>query len=79
MTKAILRLPKFHQEKIVEFIGGLGTIKNYCPESGSWAYLVEMEMKLEPKIDKISYETMILLSEVEIFALKNNYSQNSSC
>lgn len=66
MTTAILLSPKFNHGQMVEFIGGLGTIKNYRPESGSWVYLVEMEMKVEPEIDRIGYETMIWLSEVEI-------------
>lgn len=78
MTTNVLVLPKFNHGQMVKFIGGVGTIKNYRPESGSWVYLVEMEMKLEPGIDRIGYETMIWLSELEISSLHNNFYHNQS-
>ncbi|QSJ14524.1 hypothetical protein JYQ62_21715 [Nostoc sp. UHCC 0702] len=78
MTIAISISPKFNHGQMVGFIGGVGTIKNYRPESGSWVYLVEMEMELEPEIDRIGYETMIWLSELEICSLTNNFSHNLS-
>ncbi|MEH1969212.1 hypothetical protein [Nostoc sp.] len=50
-----LTRPKFCKGQKVEFIGGLGTIIQYCPHSGNWSYLVEMEMGSEPEIGRIGY------------------------
>ena len=50
----------------VEFIGALGTIIQYCPKSGYWSYLIEMEMGSEPEMGRIGYETAILLFETDI-------------
>ncbi|MEA5623120.1 hypothetical protein [Nostoc sp. UHCC 0251] len=61
-----LRRPKFCKGQKVEFIGGLGTIIQYCLNSGYWSYLVEMEMGLEPEMGRIGYETTILLFETDI-------------
>ncbi|WP_242064918.1 hypothetical protein [Nostoc sp. FACHB-133] len=36
--------PKFYKGQKVEFIGGLGTIRECHPNSGNWSYLVGMEM-----------------------------------
>ncbi|MBW4564006.1 MAG: hypothetical protein KME32_23275 [Mojavia pulchra JT2-VF2] len=67
-------LPKFSEGQIVGFIGGKGIIKNYRPELDSWIYLVEMPMGSEPEMGRVGYETMIWLSEVDIFPLFNTFS-----
>ena len=61
-----LTKPKFCKGQKVEFIGGLGTIIQYCSYSGYWSYLIEMEMGSEPEIGRIGYETAILLFETDI-------------
>ncbi|MDZ8140439.1 MAG: hypothetical protein RM049_34970 [Nostoc sp. DedQUE04] len=66
MNASLLSLPKFHSGQKVEFIGGEGIIKNYRPQSGSW----------EPEIGRVGYETMIWLSEVDIYSPFNNSFHN---
>ncbi len=61
-----LTRPKFCKRQKVEFIGGLGTIIQSCPNSGYWSYLIEMEMGSEPEMGIIGYETAILLFETDI-------------
>ncbi|MBD2509064.1 hypothetical protein H6G91_17510 [Nostoc muscorum FACHB-395] len=61
--------PKFYKGQKVEFIGGLGTIRECHPNSGNWSYLVEMEMGSQPKMGRIGYETTILLFETDIILL----------
>ncbi|MBE9053165.1 hypothetical protein IQ243_22620 [Nostocales cyanobacterium LEGE 11386] len=69
MTTTVLGVPKFSKGQEVKFVGGVGIIKNYRPESDYWVYLVAMPMKLEPEIVRIGYETMIWLSEADISSL----------
>ncbi|MBD2562936.1 MULTISPECIES: hypothetical protein [Nostoc] len=65
-TALDLTRPKFCKGQKVEFIGGLGTIIQYCLNSGYWSYLVEMEMGSEPEMGRIGCETTILLFETDI-------------
>lgn len=58
--------PKFAIDQLVEFIGGLGKIRNYHSELYGWTYLVEMEMGPEPNFGRIGCETMILLPEEDL-------------
>lgn len=58
--------PRFIKGQMVEFLGGVGTIINSKPESGSWSYFVQMEMGPEPEMGRIGYETTILLVETDI-------------
>ncbi|MDZ8094178.1 MAG: hypothetical protein RMZ42_19950 [Nostoc sp. DedQUE05] len=76
MNASLLSLPKFHSGQKVEFIGKEGIIKNYRPQSGSWVYLLEMPMGLEPEMGRVGYETMIWLSEVDIYSPFNNSFHN---
>ncbi|WP_138497430.1 hypothetical protein [Nostoc sp. PA-18-2419] len=73
MSASVLPIPKFCNGQTVSFIGGEGIIKNYRFKSGSWEYLVEMPMGPEPQMGRVGYETMIWLSEVDIYSLVNNY------
>ncbi len=66
-----LARPKFCKGQKVEFIGGLGTIRQCCRNSGHWSYLVEMEMGAEPEMGRIGCETTILLFETDIILLEN--------
>lgn len=58
--------PRFQKEQQVSFLGGLGVIKGYLPEAGTWTYLIEMEMGLEPEMGRIGSETRVLLPETDI-------------
>lgn len=59
-------LPKFSTNQIVQFIGGVGKIKNYRPDSGTWTYAVEMEMGPLPDVGRVGFETTIILHESDI-------------
>lgn len=74
MTTIVLGKPKFCEGQMVEFIGGEGIIKNYRFEPNSWLYLVEMPIETDPEMDRVGYETMIWLAEVDIFPLCNSFS-----
>lgn len=65
-------LPKFRKQQTVFFNGGVGIIKNYCLDAGSWSYAVQMEMGPEPEMGRIGYETTILLNETEIEGVLKN-------
>ncbi|MBD2102735.1 hypothetical protein H6F94_17920 [Leptolyngbya sp. FACHB-261] len=66
MTDSIEKPPKFRQAQTVCFLGGSGTVRACQPESGSWSYLVEMDLGPEPEIGRIGDETTVLLQEVDI-------------
>jgi hypothetical protein len=51
---------------MVHFVGGMGKIKNYRPNSATWTYAVEMEMGREPEMGRVGFETTILLDEADI-------------
>jgi hypothetical protein len=59
-------IPKFETNQIVQFIGGIGKIKNFQPNSGTWTYAVEMEMSSTPEVGRVGPETTILLQEADI-------------
>ena len=59
-------IPKFETSQIVQFIGGIGKIKNFQPNSGTWTYAVEMEMSSTPEVGRVGSETTILLQEADI-------------
>ncbi|MCU0534110.1 MAG: hypothetical protein MUD14_09465 [Hydrococcus sp. Prado102] len=58
--------PRFNKEQRVNFLGGCGTVKTYQPDSGTWLYLIEMEMGPEPDMGRIGNETRIFLPEADI-------------
>jgi hypothetical protein len=59
-------VPSFHQEQMVHFLGGTGTIKDCSPLLGTWLYAIEMEYGPEPNCGRLGPETTILLTESEI-------------
>lgn len=65
-----LTTPRFRQGQIACFIGGKGIIRNCQPDSGSWSYLVEMEMGPEPKTGRIGHETTVRLFETDLTLFK---------
>lgn len=64
-------IPRFSKNQLVYFFGGVGKIKNYQPNSKSWAYTVEMEMGPLPEMGRVGFETTILLQEADIHATLN--------
>ncbi len=66
MALMTLAKPRYGKEQRVGFVGGAGTIKNYQPETGTWAYLIEMDMGSEPSMGRVGSETRILLLESDI-------------
>jgi hypothetical protein len=71
MKARILTVPSLCRGQAVKFIGGTGIVKNYRQESGTWSYLVEMELGSEPDMGRVGYETMIWLPEPDLFLLES--------
>ena len=53
----------------MRFLGGVGKIKSFRPESNTWTYAVEMEMGSEPDFGTIGTQTTILLHEDDILGV----------
>ncbi|MEH2406631.1 hypothetical protein [Nostoc sp.] len=66
MTVTFMNVPKFRNTEWVSFVGGEGIIRSYTPESGTWTYLIEMALGLEPDFGRVGAETMILLTEADL-------------
>ncbi|MGF2034561.1 MAG: hypothetical protein RMZ43_004405 [Nostoc sp. CmiVER01] len=66
MTATFIKLPKFRNTQWVSFVGGEGIVRSYKPESGTWTYLIEMALGLEPDFGRVGAETMILLNEADL-------------
>lgn len=66
MKLNLVSMPKYDKNQKVFFIGGVGKIKNYKPDSNTWNYAIEMEMGTEPYFGRIGNETTILLHEADI-------------
>jgi hypothetical protein len=72
MMPSTINVPKFHKGQDVCFTGGKGAIQNYKPESGTWAYEVEMAMGQEPDFGRVGYETTVVLVEAELKLLDHD-------
>jgi hypothetical protein len=70
-TIKVATIPRFSKAQRVRFVGGVGTIKNYWLESGTWTYNIEMEMGPEPDAGRVGNETKILLHEADIHRVIN--------
>ncbi len=66
MIAALMRVPKFRNSQWVSFIGGEGIVRSYKPEEGTWMYLIEMALGLEPDFGRVGAETKILLAEADL-------------
>ena len=64
-------LPKFSQYQQVHFLGGNGTILFCQPDAGDWLYGVEMPITTESDMDRVGYETVILVPEIELYPVNN--------
>ncbi len=75
MTTNIFKVPRFDKGQLVGFIGGAGIVKTYQLEAGDWNYLVEMEMGPLPEMGRIGSETMIWLTEADVFDMNEQRQQ----
>ncbi|AVH70925.1 hypothetical protein [Nostoc sp. 'Lobaria pulmonaria (5183) cyanobiont'] len=66
MTATLMKVPKFRNTQWVSFVGGEGIVRSYTPECGTWTYLIEMALELEPNFGRVGAETMILLTEADL-------------
>lgn len=66
MTATFMKIPKFRNTQWVSFVGGEGIVRSYTPESGTWRYLIEMALGLEPDFGRVGAETMIFLNEADL-------------
>ena len=66
MTATLMKVPKFRNTQWVSFVGGEGIVRSYRPECGTWTYLIEMALGLEPNFGRVGAETMILLTEADL-------------
>ncbi|MBD1867051.1 hypothetical protein H6F95_06985 [Cyanobacteria bacterium FACHB-471] len=57
MTATLIRRPMFRPMQRVSFVGGEGIVRSYKPNAGTWAYLVEMPLGLNPDFGRVGAET----------------------
>ncbi|UBF24407.1 hypothetical protein K9N68_22250 [Kovacikia minuta CCNUW1] len=69
MTATLIKQPLFRRMQWVSFVGGEGIVRSYKPNDGTWAYLVEMPLGMEPVFGRVGAETMVLLYEVDLRAV----------
>lgn len=60
---------QFRYNQKVYFIGGIGTVKDYCFDSGKWLYTIEMPLGIKLEMGRIGAETKIVLEEMEVQAI----------
>ena len=68
MSGTLIDRPRFRLTQRVRFMGGEGIVRNYEPDSGTWTYLIEMPLGIEPEFGRVGAETRVLLSEVDLCA-----------
>lgn len=68
MTATLIKSPTFRPMQRVRFVGGEGIVRNYKSNAGTWDYLVEMPLGLDPDFGRVGAETMVLLSEADLRA-----------
>ena len=68
MTAKLIEVPSFRHAQRVSFVGGEGIVQSYKPEEGTWKYLIEMPLGLEPDCGRVGAETMVFLDEADLWA-----------
>jgi hypothetical protein len=68
MTTTLIEIPGFHLDQQVSFIGGQGIVRGCKSEAKTWTYFVEMALGTEPDFGRIGAETMIVLTEADLYA-----------
>jgi hypothetical protein len=69
MTATLIEMPGFYLDQRVSFIGGEGIVRRYKSEAKTWTYFVEMALGTEPDFGRIGAETMIVLTEADLYAI----------
>lgn len=65
-----MKAAKFHENQVVSFLGGVGTIKSYRIDSGNWVYAIEMAIESELPLLSVG-KAMILLHEPDIETIQD--------
>ncbi|MBW4516401.1 MAG: hypothetical protein KME11_14420 [Timaviella obliquedivisa GSE-PSE-MK23-08B] len=68
MIAISMKAPSFCHTQRVSFVGGAGIVRNFKSESGTWTYLIEMELGVEPEFGRVGAETMVVLNEADLSA-----------
>lgn len=68
MTTTLSKPPKFHPPQRVSFVGGEGIVQSYKPDAGTWTYVIEMPLGLAPDFGRVGAETMICLTEADLWS-----------
>ena len=66
-----MKAAKFHQNQLVSFLGGIGTIKGCRIDSGNWVYAIEMAIESDLPTPSTGSEAMILLHEPDIETIQD--------
>ena len=70
--KVISTSPKFNLQQQVSFLGGQGKILFYQPDGQHWLYGVEMPLGTKPEMGRIGAETIVLISERELYTIRGS-------
>lgn len=68
MAATLMEVPSFCNAQRVSFVGGEGIVRNYKPEAETWTYYIEMALGVEPEFGRIGAETMVVLTEADLWA-----------
>jgi hypothetical protein len=68
MISDSMQVPNFRPTQQVTFVGGEGVVQNFKFESGTWSYLIEMALGVEPEFGRVGAETMVVLNEGDLRA-----------
>jgi hypothetical protein len=60
------KVPRFHPNQQVSFVGGKGIVRSSSSDSGNWSYVIEMPLGAEPTFGRVGAETMIVLHEADL-------------
>jgi len=67
MAATLKKVPDFLPTQQVSFVGGEGIVQNFKFESGTWIYVVEMMLGVEPEFGRVGSETMVILNEADLW------------
>lgn len=73
MIATSAKVPNFCLTQRVSFVGGEGIVQDFKFESGTWIYLVEMALGVEPEFGRVGAETMVVFSEADLYKLDSNF------
>jgi hypothetical protein len=64
-----MKVPRFHPNQQVSFVGGEGIVRNSRSNPGNWTYVVEMALGVEPAFGRVGAETMVIFDEADLRAV----------